>query len=64
MSRRDFAQLFKLPISIMSTVSAATGFVVFSHALTWRLVPTASAILLLAFFYKPIITWIPGMMRT
>ena len=49
MSRRDFAQLFKLPISIMSTVSAATGFVVFSHALTWRLVPTAGAILLLAF---------------
>jgi protoheme IX farnesyltransferase len=48
-SRRDFAQLFKLPISIMSTVSAATGYLAFTHALTWRLVPTSSAILLLAF---------------
>ena len=49
MSPRDFAQLFKLPISIVSTVSAATGFVAFTHALTWRLVPTSGAILLLAF---------------
>jgi hypothetical protein len=48
-SPRDFAQLFKLPISIVSTVSAATGFVAFTHALTWRLVPTSGAILLLAF---------------
>jgi protoheme IX farnesyltransferase len=48
-TRRDFAQLFKLPISIMSTMSAATGFVAFTHALTWRLVPTSGAILLLAF---------------
>jgi protoheme IX farnesyltransferase len=48
-SRRDFAQLFKFPISIMSTVSAATGFVAFTHALTWRLLPTSGAILLLAF---------------
>ena len=48
MSRRDLAQLFKFPISIMSTVSAATGFVAFTHALNWRLVPTAGAILLLA----------------
>ena len=47
-SRRDFAQLFKLPISIMSTVSAATGFVAFTHALTWRLLLTSGAILLLA----------------
>jgi protoheme IX farnesyltransferase len=46
---RDLVQLFKFPISIMSTVSAATGFVAFTHALTWRLVPTAGAILLLAF---------------
>jgi protoheme IX farnesyltransferase len=46
--RRDFAQLFKFPISIMSTVSAATGYLAFTHALTWRLVPTSGAILLLA----------------
>jgi protoheme IX farnesyltransferase len=48
-SRRDLARLFKLPISIMSTVSAATGFVAFTHTLTWRLLPTSGAILLLAF---------------
>ena len=48
MSRRDLAQLFKFPISIMSTVSAATGYLAFTHALTWRLVPTSGAILLLA----------------
>ena len=48
MRRRDFAQLFKFPISIMSTVSAATGYLAFTHALTWRLVPTSGAILLLA----------------
>jgi len=47
-NRRDFAQLFKFPISIMSTVSAATGYLAFTHALTWRLVPTSGAILLLA----------------
>jgi protoheme IX farnesyltransferase len=47
-TRRDFAQLFKFPISIMSTVSAATGFVAFTHALTWRLLPTSGAILLVA----------------
>jgi protoheme IX farnesyltransferase len=47
-SRRDFAQLFKFPISIMSTVSAATGFVAFTHAFTWRLLPASGAILLLA----------------
>ena len=33
----------------MSTVAAATGFVAFSHGLTWRLPPTLGAILLLAF---------------
>ena len=48
MSRRDFARLFKFPVSIMSTVSAATGFVAFAHAVTWRLLPTSCAILLLA----------------
>ena len=48
MTRRDFAQLFKFPISIMSTVSAATGFVAFTHAFTWRLLPTSGAILLVA----------------
>jgi protoheme IX farnesyltransferase len=47
-TRRDFAQLFKFPISIMSTVSAATGFVAFTHAFTWRLLPTSGAILLVA----------------
>ena len=49
MNRRDFSQLFKLPISIVSTVSAATGYLTFTHALTWRLVPTSGAVLLLAF---------------
>ena len=49
MSRRDYAQLFKLPISMMSTVSAVTGYLAFTHALSWRLVPLSLAILLLAF---------------
>jgi heme o synthase len=48
-STRDLAQLFKFPISIMSTVSAATGFLAFSHGLTWALLPTCGGILLLAF---------------
>jgi protoheme IX farnesyltransferase len=46
---RDFAQLFKLPMSLMSTASAATGYLAFTHALSWRLLPMAGAILLLAF---------------
>jgi protoheme IX farnesyltransferase len=46
---RDLAQLFKFPISIMSTVSAATGFVAFSHAINWQLLITSLGILLLAF---------------
>ncbi len=49
MKVRDYVQLFKFPISIMSTVSAATGYLAFSHALTWRLWPSSAAILLLAF---------------
>jgi protoheme IX farnesyltransferase len=49
MSRRDFALLFKFPISIMSTVSAATGFLAFSHAFTWPLLVSSLAILALAF---------------
>ncbi len=49
MNRKDYAQLFKLPISAMSTVSAATGYLAFTHALTWRLAPTTLAVLLLAF---------------
>ena len=49
MSRHDYAQLFKLPISMMSTVSAATGYLAFTHAMTWRLAPVCAAILLLAF---------------
>jgi protoheme IX farnesyltransferase len=49
MRLRDYAQLFKLPISMMSTVSAATGYLAFTHALTWRLLPLCLAILLLAF---------------
>lgn len=49
MTTRDFAQLFKFPISIMSTVSAATGFVAFSHGVNWQLLPTCLGILLLAF---------------
>ncbi len=49
MNRHDYAQLFKFPISIMSTVSAATGYVAFSRAPAWRLLPVSGAILLLAF---------------
>jgi len=48
-SRHDYAQLFKLPISMMSTVSAATGYLAFSHAANWRLWPVSVAVLLLAF---------------
>jgi protoheme IX farnesyltransferase len=48
-NRRDFSQLFKFPISIMSTVSAATGYLAFTHALTWRLLPVSVAVLILAF---------------
>jgi protoheme IX farnesyltransferase len=49
MKPRDYARLFKLPISMMSTVSAVTGYVAFTHALAWRLLPLSLAILLLAF---------------
>jgi len=49
MSTRDYARLFKFPISIMSTVSAATGFLAFTRTPTWRLWPTSAAVLLLAF---------------
>jgi protoheme IX farnesyltransferase len=49
MSLRDYAQLFKLPISMMSTVSAATGYLAFTHAFSWRIFPLCLAILLLAF---------------
>lgn len=49
MNRRDLAQLFKFPISIMSTVSAATGYLAFTHAPTWSLLPASGAVLLLAF---------------
>ena len=49
MNRRDWAQLFKLPISMMSTVSAVTGYLAFTHAWSWRIPPVALAILLLAF---------------
>jgi protoheme IX farnesyltransferase len=48
-NRRDFVQLFKFPISIMSTVSAATGYLAFTHAFSWRLLPVSVAVLLLAF---------------
>jgi protoheme IX farnesyltransferase len=48
-NRRDFSQLFKFPISIMSTVSAATGYLAFTHTLNWRLLPVSVAVLLLAF---------------
>jgi heme o synthase len=48
-STRDYAKLFKFPISIMSTVSAATGYLAFTRTLTWRLWPTCAAVLLLAF---------------
>ena len=48
MTLRDYAQLFKLPISAMSTLSAATGFVAFTHTAPWRLPIVASMVLLLA----------------
>jgi protoheme IX farnesyltransferase len=48
-TRKDYAQLFKFPISGMSTVSAATGYLAFGHALSWRVVPSSLAVLLLAF---------------
>jgi heme o synthase len=48
-TRKDYAQLFKLPISGMSTVSAATGYLAFMHDLSWRVVPTSLAVLALAF---------------
>jgi protoheme IX farnesyltransferase len=48
-SLRDYARLFKLPISILSTVSAATGYLAFTHDLSWRLLPLSLAVLLLAF---------------
>ena len=49
MNRRDYAQLFKLPISMMSAVSAATGYLAFTHDLSWRILPLSLAILSLAF---------------
>jgi protoheme IX farnesyltransferase len=49
LNRHDYAQLFKLPISMMSTVSAVTGYLAFAHTLSWRLLPLTIAILLLAF---------------
>lgn len=49
MTRKDYARLFKLPISGMSTISAATGYLAFTHHLSWRVVPTSMAVLLLAF---------------
>jgi protoheme IX farnesyltransferase len=49
MRLRDYAQLFKLPISMLSTVSAATGYLAFSHVLSWRLLLLSLSILLLAF---------------
>lgn len=49
MSIRDYALLFKFPISMLSTVSAATGYLAFSHALHWRLWPVLVSILALAF---------------
>jgi protoheme IX farnesyltransferase len=49
MRPHDFALLFKLPISMLSTLSAATGYLAFTHALTWRLLPLCLAVLLLAF---------------
>jgi protoheme IX farnesyltransferase len=49
LNRRDYAQLFKFPISIMSTVSAATGYLAFTHAFNAKLLLVAGAVLLLAF---------------
>ena len=49
MNRHDFAQLFKLPMSLMATASAATGYLAFAHAPSWRLLLVAGAVLLLAF---------------
>src|SRR5512147_2081122 len=49
MNRRDLARLFKLPISLMSAASTATGYLAFTHELTWRLLPVVGAVLCLAF---------------
>ena len=49
MTVKDYAQLFKLPISFMSTISAATGYLAFTRALDGRVLLLSLAILLLAF---------------
>jgi heme o synthase len=49
MRYRELSRLFKLPMSLMSTASAATGYLAFTHELTWRLLPPMAAVLGLAF---------------
>jgi len=49
MKHRELSQLFKLPMSLMSTASAATGYLAFTQELTWRLLPPMAAVLSLAF---------------
>lgn len=49
MNARDYAQLFKFPISIMSTVSAATGYIACTGSVSWKLLLVCTFVLLLAF---------------
>jgi protoheme IX farnesyltransferase len=49
MNTRDYAQLFKFPISIMSTVSAATGYIACTGSVSWNLLTVSILVLVLAF---------------
>jgi protoheme IX farnesyltransferase len=49
MTTRDYQQLFKFPISSMSAVSAATGYLAYSRGLEWGLIPATTSTLILAF---------------
>jgi protoheme IX farnesyltransferase len=45
---RDLARLFKLPISALSALSAATGYVAWARGVGWGLLPMCAAVFLLA----------------
>jgi heme o synthase len=44
---RDLARLFKLPISALSALSAATGYIAWARGVQWGLLPACAAVLLL-----------------
>jgi heme o synthase len=48
MNARDLARLFKLPISALSALSAATGYVAWARGVGWTLLPMCAAVFLLA----------------